>query len=189
MSELLEISHKATLRRQASARRKSADRSGQKAANDRLTDAILSLKGVSVVSGYMPIHSEIDPIPTMRQLHEAGKTICLPVIQGKARPLIFRQWRPDSAMIEGDFGALIPRGGEDIVPDTLITPLLAFDPQGWRLGYGGGFYDRTLELLRSNGPVKAIGFAFSAQEMANCPIEETDQRLDMVVTEAGIQRF
>ena len=89
-------------------------------------------------------------------------------------------------MVEGPFGARVPEGGAWIVPQVLIVPLLAWDRRLYRLGYGGGFYDRTLQGLRQRGPVLAIGFAFAAQEVAEVPIDATDQRLDMVVTESGV---
>jgi 5-formyltetrahydrofolate cyclo-ligase len=89
-------------------------------------------------------------------------------------------------MVEGAFKALIPEEGAWVEPQVLIVPLLAWDARGYRLGYGGGFYDRTLEGLRAKGPVLAVGFAFSAQEVAEVPTEPTDQRLDAVVTEKGV---
>ena len=92
-------------------------------------------------------------------------------------------------MMPGEFGAAIPAEGAWIEPEVLIVPLLAFDARGYRLGYGGGFYDRTLEGLRARGPVLAVGFAFDAQEVAEVPTEPTDQRLDAVVTESGVRLF
>ena len=89
----------------------------------------------------------------------------------------------------GDFGALIPVEGAWVEPQVLIVPLVGFDARGYRLGYGGGFYDRTLEGLRARGEVLAVGFAFAAQEMAEVPIEPTDQRLDVMVTETAVRRF
>lgn len=89
----------------------------------------------------------------------------------------------------GAFGAGIPADDLAEVPDILIVPLAAFDGRGYRLGYGGGFYDRTLEGLRAGGPVTAIGFAFDVQEDADLPTEPTDQPLDLIVTETGIRRF
>ena len=113
----------------------------------------------------------------------------MPVIIGKGQALRFREWSPGVKMVEGSFKALIPEEGAWVVPEVLIVPLLAFDARGFRLGYGGGFYDRTLEGLRAKGPVLAVGFAFSAQEVAVVPIDATDQRLDAVVTEKGVTIF
>ena len=135
------------------------------------------------LSGYMPMRTEIDPLPAMAA-HDGP--VGVPVIIAKATPLQFREWTPEAPMIEGAFGARIPEGGEWIVPQVLIVPLLAFDRRGYRLGYGGGFFDRTLQGLRGRGPVLAIGFAFAAQEVEAVPVDATDERLDMVVTEAGV---
>ena len=139
-----------------------------------------------VVSGYMPIHSEIDPLPAMAA-HDGPA--CVPVIIGRGRPLAFRAWTPDTPMIAGEFGARIPEHGAWLVPEVVIVPMVAFDARGYRLGYGGGFYDRTLAALREAGPVVALGFAYAGQEMAELPIDPTDQRLDAVVTEHGVRRF
>jgi len=92
-------------------------------------------------------------------------------------------------MVEGAFKAMIPEEGAWVEPEVMIVPMLAYDARGYRLGYGGGFYDRTLELLRARGPVLAVGFAFSAQEVAEVPIDGFDQRLDAVVTEKGVTVF
>lgn len=138
----------------------------------------------AVISGYMPIGSEVSPLPAMIGMMPHA-SITVPVIQGKGLPLIFRQWRPDSAMIEGPFGALVPSEGAFMAPTVLIVPLLAFDRAGNRLGYGGGYYDRTLQALRAQGPARAIGFAYGAQEVEAVPTEPTDQRLDLIVTDKG----
>ncbi|MCC5956585.1 MAG: 5-formyltetrahydrofolate cyclo-ligase [Natronohydrobacter sp.] len=132
-----------------------------------------------IVSGYMAMRGEIDPIDVM--VGHSGP-VCVPVITGKAQPLEFHRWTADSRMVAGTFKALIPETRDPLVPDVLIVPLLAFDRRGYRLGYGGGFYDRTLERLRASGPVLAIGFAFDAQEVPRVPTEATDQRLDLIVT-------
>ncbi|HSF63522.1 MAG TPA: 5-formyltetrahydrofolate cyclo-ligase [Paracoccaceae bacterium] len=176
---------KAEARRAAFARRKAAFAAGQGQAAQILAD-VLAGQGARALSGYMPMRTEIDPLPAM-----AAHTgpVCVPVIMGKAQPLRFREWTPGCAMVAGEFGALIPAEGGWIEPEVLIVPLLAWDRRGYRLGYGGGFYDRTLEGLRAKGPRLAIGFAFAAQEMAEVPIDATDQRLDMIVTEAGVLRF
>lgn len=142
--------------------------------------------GVEVISGFCPIRTEIDPTPLMAALHSAGHRLCVPVIQGRGLTLKFIEWHPSAEMIEGPFGAQIPVTGAVLKPRLLITPLLAFDAGGWRLGYGGGFYDRTLECLRAARRTLAVGFAYSAQQVDEVPREPTDQRLDAVVTERGL---
>jgi 5-formyltetrahydrofolate cyclo-ligase len=137
------------------------------------------------IAGYMPIRTEIDPLPAMRKLHAEGARLCVPVIEADGHPLKFRQWRPDGPMTDGPFGAQVPADGAWLTPEVVIVPLVAFDLQLNRLGYGGGFYDRTLEQLRRTAPVRAIGFAYAGQELPNVPQEPTDQPIDMVVTEHG----
>ncbi len=143
---------------------------------------VLAAHAGRALSGYMPMRTEIDCLPAMAA--HAGP-VGVPVIIGKGQPLRFREWTPSSAMVDGPFGAKVPAGGAWIVPEVLIVPLLAFDRRGFRLGYGGGFYDRTLAGLRAAGPVTAIGFAFAAQEVPEVPVEPTDERLDLIVTERG----
>ena len=121
--------------------------------------------------------------------HAHPGVVGVPVIMGKGLALRFREWSPGAAMVDGPFGALVPQDGAWVVPEVLIVPLVAFDARGYRLGYGGGFYDRTLEGLRAQGLVWAVGFAFSGQEPPEVPIEVTDQRLDVLVTENGVVRF
>ena len=161
------------------------------AANALLSDFLVqrlgALRAGAVLSGYMPMRTEIDPLPAM--CAHPGP-VCVPVIQGPGQPLRFRAWAPDARMVPGPFGAEIPEKGEWRVPQVLIVPMLAFDAMGYRLGYGGGFYDRTLAALRAcapgNRPVLAIGLAFAAQAVAEIPRESTDERLDAVVTENGV---
>lgn len=176
---------KADFRTAAYARRKAAFAAGQGQAAELLADVLAIHRG-KILSGYMPMRTEIDPLPAMAA-HQGP--VCVPVIMAKAQPLRFREWSPGCAMTPGDFGALIPHEGAWMEPAVLIVPLLAFDARGYRLGYGGGFYDRTLQGLRARGAVLAVGFAFAAQEVAEVPIDATDQRLDMVVTERGIRHF
>ena len=141
--------------------------------------------GARIVSGYMPIRTEIDPRPAMAALHAAGARICVPVIAGAGLPLDFREWWPGCALVEGPFKAMVPERGDWLIPDALIVPLVAFDRSLNRLGYGGGFYDRTLARLRVAGRVEAIGFAFATQELPQVPADDTDQPLDALVTERG----
>ena len=181
---------KAAMRRAAFAARKSAQQAddGAAAAVARRLVASGLAAGAAVVSGYRPIRTEIDPTPAMEAMREGGARLCVPVIEGKGRPLVFREWWPGCEMVEGTFGAEIPAEGAVLEPDLLLVPLLAFDALGWRLGYGGGFYDRTLEGLRQRKAVRAIGLAYAAQEVEAVPTEPTDQRLDAVVTEHGLIR-
>jgi 5-formyltetrahydrofolate cyclo-ligase len=174
---------KAALRRAMAERRAAAHAAGQGAAAAHLS-AVLAPHAGAVLSGYWPMRSEIDPRPAMAA--HAGP-LCLPVVQGRGLPLRFRAWTPGAALEEGAFGAMVPVAGAWLVPRVLIVPMLAFDRRGYRLGYGGGFYDRTLEALRAAGPCLAIGFAFAAQEVAEVPVDGSDQRLDHVVTEAGME--
>lgn len=176
---------KADARKAAFAARKVAFEAGQGEAAPHLIAALEPHRG-KILAGYMPMRTEIDPLPAMAA-HQG--LVGVPVIPGKGMPLQFREWSHAAEMIEGAFKALIPATGSWVTPQVLIVPLLAFDARGYRLGYGGGFYDRTLEGLRAKGPVVAIGFAFSAQEVAEVPIDATDQRLDMIVTEKGIRTF
>lgn len=180
---------KAALRRQAFEARKAAFAdAGPRvaAATAHLLDRIGPAAG-RIVSGYMPIRTEIDPRPAMSALHAAGARLCVPVIAGRGLPLDFREWTPDCALVEGPFKALVPASGDWLTPETLIVPLVAFDGACNRLGYGGGFYDRTLARLRDGGGAEAIGFAFAAQELPSVPADATDQPLDAVVTEQGIR--
>ena len=179
---------KAAARQAAFAVRKvafaSAIKAGQGEAAAHLAAVLAGCEGV--LSGYMPMRTEIDPLPAMALY--AGP-VCVPVVPGRDVPLHFRQWQPGCAMVAGNFGALIPAAGAWLEPQVLIVPLLAWDRRGYRLGYGGGYYDRTLARLRLLRPTMAIGFAFAAQEVAAVPTEATDQPLDMMVTEAGVLRF
>ncbi len=178
---------KAAARKAAFARRKAAHEAGLSGSASFLSEVIAGYRGVPL-SGYMPIRTEISPLPAMAEAAAYGP-VGVPVIQGAGLPLKFSRWEPGCAMIKGPFGAEIPAREDFITPEIMIVPLVAFDRRGGRLGYGGGFYDRTLEILRANGPVLAIGFAYAAQEAEGLPLEATDQPLDMIVTEQGVLSF
>jgi 5-formyltetrahydrofolate cyclo-ligase len=136
------------------------------------------------VSGFWPIKDEIDIRPLMIEFHNQGCQLALPVVQGRGQPLLFRAWRPGDPLEAGVFGTLQPAARrEAIEPDALIVPMLACDADGWRLGYGGGFYDRTLELLRKRRPVTAMGVGFDAQFVPQVPHGPSDQRLDWLLTD------
>lgn len=181
---------KAALRKQAYAARKQAHAASAGAA-EAARDHFLASRvytGAGIISAYYPIRTEIDVTPLKAALHMAGHRLCVPVIEGAGLPLAFREWWPGVPMEAGPFGAEVPAGTDTLVPDLLIVPLVAFDLNGWRLGYGGGFYDRTLERLRSRRRTRAYGYAYSAQQVDAVPSEITDQRLDGIVTEHGMIR-
>lgn len=139
-----------------------------------------------VVSAYAAMGSEIDPAPIVERLASAGFRTCLPVIQPLGNPLRFRLWQPGEPLVARTWGIREPtESAPEVDPDILLVPLLAFDRRGMRLGYGGGYYDRTLERLRALKPVLAIGLAFREQEMPEVPIGPHDQRLDWVLTNDG----
>ncbi len=178
---------KAIARKAAFAARKSAHAEAATTtppATAYLLDAIGPGPG-RIIAGYMPIRTELSPLPAMKALHAQGARLCVPVIAGQGLPLDFREWTPCCAMESGPFGARVPASGDWLTPDTLIVPLVAFDAHLNRLGYGGGFYDRTLERLRASASTRAIGLAYAAQELPHVPQEPTDQPLDALVTEHG----
>lgn len=149
-----------------------------------LADALDRPPGIA--SGYLPVRSELDPLPAMAALAGLGWRLALPVVAGPGLPLAFHAWAPGEATVPAGFGLEVPAVDAEVVPDLLLVPMLAFDARGHRLGYGGGFYDRTIAALRArNGAVRAIGIAFAAQEVPLLPDSETDMRLDAIVTETG----
>ena len=179
---------KSAARTAAFARRKAAHAEGQGAlAAARLRELLEPFAG-KTLSGYMPIRTEIDPRPAMEYMADFG-FVTVPVIEGPGLELKFARWTPGCKMVDGPFGARIPADPTWLEPEVLIVPLVAFDRQGNRLGYGGGFYDRTLERLRGIRKTIAIGFAYAAQETAALPVEPTDQPLDYIVTEKELRRF
>lgn len=178
---------KQSLRRDATARRRDAAAGDDGSAGRLLAETVaggIALGGGAAVSGYWPIASEIDVMPLLRALAANGHDIALPVVTAADRPLVFRAWRDGDAMAEGPFGIREPlAGAARIEPRIVLTPLLAFDREGYRLGYGGGFYDRSLAGLRQARPTLAIGIAWAAQEVPAVPHDGRDQPLDWVATE------
>ncbi len=137
------------------------------------------------VAGFWPMGTEIDIRPLLHALHARGHPILLPVTPPRGQPLAFRRWRPGDTMRPERFGTVRPIG-EPGVPDVLLVPLLAWDGQGRRLGYGGGYYDRTLASLPGR---RAIGCAYAAQRVAEVPADAHDMPLDAVATEDGVTPF
>jgi len=140
-----------------------------------------------IVSGFSPLKTEINPIPLMRRLADAGAQLALPVVAGKGKPLIMRAWRFGEPLDSGVWGIREPKAdAPEVAPDILLVPLLAFDRQGHRIGYGAGYYDMTIGKLRAMKPVVAVGIAYAAQEIASVPVTPRDARLDLVLTEREI---
>ena len=149
-----------------------------------LSSVLAGYRGVPI-AGYLPIKTEIDPLSAMEEA-SAHSLVGVPVIQGNLQPLKFSRWEPGCHLKKGPFDVQIPVNSNYLVPEVLIIPMVAFDRNGGRLGYGGGFYDRTLDYLRSRNATLAIGFAYSEQEFENLPLEPTDQKLDIIITEREI---
>jgi 5-formyltetrahydrofolate cyclo-ligase len=175
---------KAEARARALQRRQDAWERGHPDPSALLRGVLAAHRG-RALSGFLPMGSEIDPRPAMAA-HEGP--VGVPVTPRRGNPLSFREWSPGCELMDGGFGTRIPVEGNWIVPEVLIVPLVAFDRRGGRLGYGGGFYDRTLAELRTAGPTLAMGFAWGAQEDEGLPLDETDQPLDLIVTEAEVIR-
>ncbi len=184
MSDLATV--KEVAREAGYARRKVAHSAARSAGGDAMAQArlleYLEPHAGQTISGYMPIRTEIDPVSVMTKLAQSG-FMTVPVIEAVGLPLRFRQWTPTCEMVAGPFGAKVPAAGAWLEPEVLIVPLIAFDRDGGRLGYGGGFYDRSLEILRARRPTIAVGFAYADQECRGLPLESTDQPLDVIVTE------
>ncbi len=140
----------------------------------------------TLVAGYWPMAQELDPRPALEALHGLGHPLCLPVVTAAGEPLLFRRWAPGDGLMDGGHGTRHPLGTAPLaVPEVLLVPLLAYDDAGFRLGYGGGYYDRTLAAL--DAPL-TIGVAFAGQRVAAVPHDPYDRPLDHVLTERGLVR-
>jgi 5-formyltetrahydrofolate cyclo-ligase len=180
---------KAALRREAVARRDALPADARQAAAETIAarEFPLAIAPGAIVSGFMPMKTEISPLPLMRRLSQAGATLALPAIAGRRTPLIMRAWQWGEPLNSGVWGIREPKPeAREVDPDILLVPLLTFDRSGFRLGYGGGYYDLTIAGLRAHKPVVAIGIAFAAQEVPHVPTTPRDARLDLVLTEREI---
>ena len=177
---------KAGLRRLVLARRKAANaREGSEAGLKLVANAQKRLPSdPAVVSGFWPVRAEIDVRPLLDALRARGWQVALPVVVENGAPLIFRAWNEGDAMDEGAFRIPEPQqSAKELTPTVMLVPLVAFDADGFRLGYGGGFYDRSIEKLSSAGaPLTVIGCAFDAQEVVRVPREAHDRQLDAILT-------
>ncbi len=150
----------------------------------------LEVAAGAMVAGYVSLPDEADPHILLKKLVDKGCELCFPRVAERDKALIFHRWQPGGVFEPGAFGVPEPSAHwPETTPSVLLVPMLAFDAEGHRLGYGGGYYDRTLEALRKTGSIRAIGVAFSGQEVASLPRQAHDQQLDMIVTELGVRRF
>jgi 5-formyltetrahydrofolate cyclo-ligase len=179
-------SAKAAIRRQALARRDALPTGMRAQAAQRIAQRPFprAFPAGATVSGFMPLEGEIDPIPLMRKLAEAGAKLALPVVCGRGRPLVMRAFAFGDPLASGVWGIREPKpDAPEVLPDVLLVPLLAFDRNGHRIGYGAGYYDLTINSLRAQKRVLAVGIAFAAQEIAQVPATPRDACLDLVLTE------
>jgi 5-formyltetrahydrofolate cyclo-ligase len=180
---------KADLRKTAFARRDTIPAAERQAAAEAIAARPfpLPISAGMIVSGFSPLKTEINPLPLLRRLAEAGAGLALPVVAGRGKPLIMRAYAFGQPLNEGVWGIREPKDdAPEVDPDILIVPLAAFDRRGHRIGYGAGYYDMTIHRLRSIKPVVAVGIAYAAQEVPEVPVTARDERLDLVLTERDV---
>ena len=149
----------------------------------------LDVRAGTVVSGYCPYRTEINVMPLLERLAGEGVQLALPVVVEIEQPLLFKSWKPGEPLADGEFAIQVPLAdAPDCEPDILLVPLLAFDDRGYRLGYGGGFYDRTLEKIRKRKSVIAVGVAYAGQQVGAVVHGVEDQPVDWMLTENGPMR-
>ena len=182
---------KAALRAQALAKRDALPAAERQAAAETIATRAFPVEVAgTIVSGFMPMKTEINPLPLLRKLADAGAQMALPAIAGRGKPLIMRAWKIGDPLKAGQWGIREPTPeAAEVAPDILIVPLAAFDRAGHRIGYGAGYYDMTIKALRAKKKVVAIGVAFAAQEIARVPATTRDARLDLVLTEREVIDF
>src|SRR5687768_8672141 len=185
---------KTEARAQAKLRRAEAAASAGLAAAEAVLERVAALltgfPKTTSVAGYWPVGTELDVRHTLSHLDLIGFGCALPVVVAKGKPLTFRIWTPQTPMERSGLGILAPAATvPEVDPDVLLVPLLAFDRAGYRLGYGAGFYDRTLERLRRSKNVTAVGIGFAGQEVDSVPRDQYDQPLDWLVTERFVLKI
>jgi len=161
---------------------------GQQAARNFLDT--LTVSPSMSISLFIPIGSELNTRPLIDALTARSVTCLLPVIEGRNKPLVFREWQQGEPLVTGGFNTLQPQEDAPLaVPDIVVTPLLAFDERGFRMGYGGGYYDRTLEALRARGECTAVGYAYEGQRVDQIVTDIHDQKLNWIVTEKRVRKI
>ncbi len=183
---------KARLRAAALARRDALPPGERAAAAETIAARVLpvAFKRGQIVSGFMPMQSEINPLPLLRKFAAAGAKLALPAIAGRGKPLIMRAYTFGDELARGQWGIREPKPQARAVdPDILIVPLACFDRAGHRIGFGAGYYDMTINALRAKKAITAIGVAFATQEIPQVPATERDARLDLVLTERELIDF
>jgi 5-formyltetrahydrofolate cyclo-ligase len=192
MSPETALPSKQQLRATALAARDAIDDAGRNAAAQAIAARGLPfpLAAGTVVSGYAPIRSELDPMPLMRTLAAQGARLALPAIAARGQSLLFRAWAPDDRLVLGPLGISEPSpAATELLPDVMLVPLAAFDRAGHRIGYGGGYYDYTFSHLRKTRHVIGVGLAFAIQEIPLVPALAHDAALDYVLTEQQVFDF
>ena len=192
MIQSTSVDAKAALRQEAIARRDALPASERQQAAEVIAarEFPLAIAPGTIVSGFMPLKSEINPLALMRKVAEAGAQLALPEVAGRGKPLIMRAYAFGAELAIGQWGIRQPKPeAPEVAPDVLIVPLLAFDRAGHRLGYGAGYYDMTINALRASKPIVVIGIAFAAQEIDVVPTTLRDARLDLVLTEREVIDF
>jgi len=180
---------KSRARLQAKARRHAAHKQGSAAAIELIAHLPPSVFRSAVIGGYWPLAEELDPRPLLRALSDMGAVLALPCTPRKGYPLVFRHWTPADILRAGPYNTREPYPEQRVIyPDFVLVPLLAFTEAGERLGYGGGFYDRTLAALKQRHDVFACGVAYDAQKAARLPVGAYDIRLDGLLTETGFRK-
>lgn len=177
---------KQTMRSDARSKRRSLTADAMEDAACRVAEMDISFLDAEpkILGAYFPVRSEFDCLPLVRRFSNEGWRIALPVVHEQSS-LEYREWIFGEPMENGPFGIPQPSNGETVTPSTVLVPLLAFDKQCYRLGYGGGHYDRTLAMLREQRTVTAIGLAFENQEVSEVPVCSYDQQLDWIFTPSG----
>lgn len=180
------INLKNSLRREMKELREALSEDFRRLSSLKIADfcEMLPVSSSDCIGLYMPLRSECDVMPLAERMARKGCRLALPVVVEKEQPLIFRHFDDTTILKQGFFGVFEPSSSsEKLSPTVFLTPLLAFDEKGGRLGYGAGFYDRT---FKQNNKALRIGIAFSCQQVEKVPMEPTDVLLDMILTEKGL---